>query len=185
MAGRSGTDPIAPGEVTAVLLVGLCHRLVAVLPTVAAANAVLVDASGTTRAVAGSSAATKACLSLPMNAGPWRGSVSVHSTNGIGFSNEDEGLIRTLTAAVQDVVRMHRDAAYFETELDGLRTAMATRASIEQAKGIVMAIRGVGPEAAFEMLSAQSQMDNNKLVAVAQEIVASVHPRDGRQQQHR
>jgi DNA-binding FrmR family transcriptional regulator len=50
---------------------------------------------------------------------------------------------------------------------DALQGAFAHRAVIEQAKGIIMAARGVDAEAAFELLTAQSQHTNTKLHAVA------------------
>lgn len=41
------------------------------------------------------------------------------------------------------------------------------RAPIEQAKGILMAMHRIGPEAAFDMLIEQSQRSNRKLREVA------------------
>jgi GAF domain-containing protein len=56
-------------------------------------------------------------------------------------------------------------------EVDGLRTALRTRAVIEQAKGIIMAATGCTAEQAFDVLRQQSQRENRKLNQVAQEIV--------------
>lgn len=56
-------------------------------------------------------------------------------------------------------------------ELLGLREAMKRRAVIEQAKGIVMATCGCGPQEAFRILVAQSQHENRKLRVVAGELV--------------
>ncbi|WP_128645892.1 ANTAR domain-containing protein [Rhodococcus sp. BS-15] len=41
------------------------------------------------------------------------------------------------------------------------------RAPIEQAKGILMSVHRIGPQAAFEMLVEQSQKTNRKLREVA------------------
>lgn len=60
-----------------------------------------------------------------------------------------------------------------EHELAGLRTAMATRGVIEQAKGMVMLTLKIDADAAFEVLVKRSQATNTKLVDVAREIVAS------------
>ena len=56
-------------------------------------------------------------------------------------------------------------------ELDGLRTAMATRGIIEQAKGVLIATLGIDATAAFEVLTQMSQRSHRKLVEVAREVV--------------
>ena len=58
-----------------------------------------------------------------------------------------------------------------EQEVAGLRTAMGTRALIEQAKGMVMLSLKIDADAAFEVLARRSQTTNTKLVDVAREIV--------------
>jgi GAF domain-containing protein len=52
-----------------------------------------------------------------------------------------------------------------------MQQAMASRAVIEQAKGVVMQSRGVGEEVAFEVLRRASSHSNRKLRDIAQEIV--------------
>ncbi|MFD9662793.1 ANTAR domain-containing protein [Rhodococcus sp. NPDC059968] len=59
-------------------------------------------------------------------------------------------------------------------EFSGLTRAMKTRAVIEQAKGIVMALRGVSVDRAFEILVAQSQQEHVRLAEVARRIAESV-----------
>ena len=54
-----------------------------------------------------------------------------------------------------------------------LVTAMASRAGIEQAKGVLMAQRGIGAEAAFAWMAATSQDTNVKLREVAAHVVAT------------
>ena len=53
----------------------------------------------------------------------------------------------------------------------GLARAMASRAVIEQAKGVLIATMGVSAEEAFDLLRQQSQAENRKLREVATEIV--------------
>jgi PAS domain S-box-containing protein len=65
-------------------------------------------------------------------------------------------------------------AATLATELEQLREAMVSRATIEQAKGVLMAREGVGPDGAFDVLREQSQHANRKLRDVAAELVAEV-----------
>lgn len=57
-------------------------------------------------------------------------------------------------------------------ENDGLRAAMRYRAVIEQAKGILMARTGVGPETAFQQLVGHSQRTQLKVTRVAAAVVA-------------
>ncbi len=59
----------------------------------------------------------------------------------------------------------HRDLA------DQMRDAMATRAVIEQAKGILMGQRGCSAEDAFDILVKLSQESNRKLRDVAQALL--------------
>ena len=56
-------------------------------------------------------------------------------------------------------------------EATNLATAMASRAVIEQAKGVLMATTGCSPGDAFDLLRQQSQLENRKLREIAQEIV--------------
>jgi AmiR/NasT family two-component response regulator len=52
-----------------------------------------------------------------------------------------------------------------------LAKAMRSRATIEQAKGILIGRLGCSPDQAFQLLVAQSQHENRKLRAVAEELV--------------
>ena len=58
-------------------------------------------------------------------------------------------------------------------EIGGLRDAMESRATIEQAKGIIIASMGCGAEEAFQVLTQQSQHQNRKLRDIAEELVRS------------
>lgn len=59
-------------------------------------------------------------------------------------------------------------------EIEGLRTAMETRAVIEQAKGMIMVTLKLDPDAAFEVLVDRSQRTHTKLHEVAAEMVADM-----------
>jgi AmiR/NasT family two-component response regulator len=54
-----------------------------------------------------------------------------------------------------------------------LEAALAHRAEIEQAKGIIIGATGASPDAAFEVLVQQSQHENRKLREVALDLVNS------------
>ena len=55
-----------------------------------------------------------------------------------------------------------------------LERALDSRAVIDQAKGVLMAVHGVDADAAFAMLVDRSQRTNTKLRAVAEDLLASV-----------
>jgi GAF domain-containing protein len=61
------------------------------------------------------------------------------------------------------------------TEAANLRTAIQSRAVIEQAKGILMARDRCTPDEAFDMLRRLSQHRNVKLREIAQAVVDAVH----------
>ena len=86
------------------------------------------------------------------------------------------GLAEEATARTQDAdepsTAGRLDLAAALAELDGLRTAMATRGTIEQAKGVVMASLGVDAATAFEVLCRKSQRSGRKLIDIAEDVVA-------------
>jgi hypothetical protein len=59
------------------------------------------------------------------------------------------------------------------TELEQLRAAMASRATIEQAKGVLMLLTTCSDQVAFALLTHISSHTHRKLRDVAQEITAS------------
>ena len=64
-------------------------------------------------------------------------------------------------------------AAALEVEVAQLRAAMASRAAIEQAKGILMLLTGCTDQVAFDLLAHISGHTHRKLRDVAQAITAS------------
>jgi hypothetical protein len=66
----------------------------------------------------------------------------------------------------QDLVRELQDL------VANLQVALVTRATIDQAKGILMAAQGCTPDEAFDLLRRASQRENRKLHDVAADIVA-------------
>jgi hypothetical protein len=65
------------------------------------------------------------------------------------------------------------EVARLRTELDQMRVAMASRAAIEQAKGILMLLTTCGDEVAFELLTHISSHTHRKVRDVAQAITES------------
>jgi hypothetical protein len=89
------------------------------------------------------------------------------------------GIVTALTGLVVDVTecrttppadeQVHR----LETEVEQLRNAMASRAAIEQAKGILMLLMGCGDQVAFDLLAHISSHTHRKVRDVAVSIIES------------
>lgn len=56
----------------------------------------------------------------------------------------------------------------------GLQEAMKSRALIEQAKGMLMALHGISADRAFEVLVEQSQSRNIRVATIALEVVETL-----------
>src|SRR5215210_9541825 len=69
---------------------------------------------------------------------------------------------------------LHDDRVHaLEIEVAQLRTAMVSRAVIEQAKGVLMLLTGCADQVAFDLLTHISSHTHRKVREVAQELVAS------------
>jgi hypothetical protein len=89
------------------------------------------------------------------------------------------GAVTALTGLVVDVTdnrattpaeeELHR----LETEIEQLRSAMASRAAIEQAKGVLMLLMGCGDQVAFDLLAHISSHTHRKVRDVAASVVES------------
>lgn len=100
------------------------------------------------------------------------GALNLYNTHGAGFTPDDGVLLRLLVSnaarSVQDYARL-RSAHDLAAQL---REAMASRAPIEQVKGILMAAHGLDADAAFNLLRTQSQNTNTKLHDLARTFLA-------------
>ena len=80
----------------------------------------------------------------------------------------------TVRAYLADVTGLLEHAGRLgQTEVTQLRTAMASRATIEQAKGILMLLTSCSEQVAFELLAHMSSHTHRKVREVAQSIVDS------------
>jgi GAF domain-containing protein len=99
------------------------------------------------------------------------GALDVYSEQVDAFGSEEVSLAEVIAAhaglATQIAAALHGQRNLAEQ----LRSAMSSRAVIEQAKGIIMGSTGCGPEIAFERLAQQSQHENRKLREIAAELV--------------
>jgi GAF domain-containing protein len=112
-------------------------------------------------------------MSVPLAAdGRTVGALNLYSRRLDAFGREELALGELLAAhaslAVQAAVAFYssRDLA------EQLRSAMASRALIEQAKGVLVARERIDPGTAFERLVARSQAANRKLRDIAGDLVA-------------
>ncbi len=102
--------------------------------------------------------------------------LNLYSLRAHGFGAEARGLAGEFAAhAAIAVSNMYAFDTSRKTALQ-LQQAMASRAVIDQAKGIIMAERRIDADQAFQVLAQASQRANRKLRDIAQEIVDAVHP---------
>ena len=90
---------------------------------------------------------------------------------GSPLQREDVELLAVTVAGVLLELRLRRE---LEELAEDLQRAMQSRATIEQAKGIIMALRRVGADEAFAHLVRLSSSRHRKLRDVAREIVESI-----------
>lgn len=114
----------------------------------------------------------RSSVSVPLHVeGRVMGALNLYSRELDAFSAEDVSLGEiiaghaSLATQVAAAMIRNRDLA------SQLSEALQSRATIEQAKGIVMATAGCGPDAAFELLVQQSQHENRKLREVCADLV--------------
>jgi GAF domain-containing protein len=122
----------------------------------------------------------RSSLSLPLVvAGDGIGALNLYSRQSNQFSDEDGEDAQVF--GDQGAVALANAQAYWEQAAlaENLTTALASRATIEQAKGVIMATAGCDPDEAFARLRQQSQYENRKLRDVATEIVRNQGRHDG------
>jgi hypothetical protein len=87
---------------------------------------------------------------------------------------DDEGRVTAVEGLVVEAPRPSDDRVRaLEVEVAQLRTAMAGRAPIEQAKGVLMLLTGCGEQVAFDLLAHISSHTHRKVREVALDLVAS------------
>ncbi|MFJ7218890.1 ANTAR domain-containing protein [Amycolatopsis sp. NPDC098790] len=104
----------------------------------------------------------------------YQGSLNLYGTDSDGFSLLDAALLELFTTAAEAALRSARRFEAAQETIGQLRTALTSRAVIDQAKGMLMALHRISAEAAFELLVTQSQQRNVKLREVAQQFVAGI-----------
>jgi GAF domain-containing protein len=119
----------------------------------------------------------RSCLAMPVTLGERQsGAVTLYGTSPTGFSRVEEALLRAATAAVSRTVADAARTREARERADHMHLALASRAVIDQAKGLLMALHGIDADAAFAMLSRMSQESNIKLHTVARNLVDTIAP---------
>lgn len=105
------------------------------------------------------------------------GALNVYSRQPHAFGDEDIARCETF-AAYAAIAVGNAHALVSTAELaNHLRVAMESRATIEQAKGVLMAANHCSPDEAFELLVRASQRENIKLRDLAARLVRSAQKR--------
>ncbi len=101
------------------------------------------------------------------------GAMNLYSREENAFGSEQIATGRQFAAQAAIVIAYARSYWNARQLSQNLEAAMAHRAEIEQAKGILVGTTGCTPDQAFEILVRQSQHENRKLREVAAELVQS------------
>lgn len=127
---------------------------------------------------------TRSSLSLPIAAHTHTaGALNLYSPKAPGFADADLTGLRSLAAQATGAIALAQRLADAREYADDLRTAMESRAVIDQAIGVIMGRRGCRADEAFGLLRAASQRRNVKLRDLCEELLTSVGggpPTDGR-----
>jgi transcriptional regulator with GAF, ATPase, and Fis domain len=99
------------------------------------------------------------------------GAVNCYSTHSHGFADLDEKLLELYTTAITATLRMYSRYQQAQLTIGQMRQALENRAVIDQAKGILMALRQISADAAFTLLMEQSQNENVKVRELAIRLV--------------
>ncbi|MFD4635896.1 ANTAR domain-containing response regulator [Lentzea sp. NPDC058436] len=101
------------------------------------------------------------------------GTLNIYSRTATAFDPFDEGLMRLFTTAASATITNAQRWKRSQRQVEHLERALESRAVIEQAKGVLMAVHTCSAEDAFGMLVEQSQRANTKLRDVAAKLLAS------------
>jgi GAF domain-containing protein len=91
------------------------------------------------------------------------------------FDEFDTALVRMAAQRCADTVAAAQEIIGARTLAAQLEQAMGSRAVIEQAKGVLMGLRGITEQEAFEILRNHSQNRNIKVRDLAQRIVTGAY----------
>ena len=112
-------------------------------------------------------------LALPLESGGRRfGALNLYGYARHAFDRTDLVLVRMAAARAADALAAAVQVAGAREVAAQMEQAMASRAVIEQAKGVLMGRHSISEMVAFELLRRQSQEQNLKLRVLAAQLVA-------------
>ena len=121
----------------------------------------------------------RSSLSVPLPyQGTSIGALNNYSSGAGAFGSEEAMTAAVEVAEVVAVAVANAEAhARAVDQAHNMRRAMESRATIEQAKGVLMAQRGIDAQQAFDLLREASQRYNRKLRDIAAGIISSTQGR--------
>ncbi|MEU7482081.1 ANTAR domain-containing protein [Lentzea sp. NPDC042327] len=102
------------------------------------------------------------------------GSLNICSYSAPAFDPSDESVMWLFTTAASAAISNAHQRQRSREHIGNLETALASRAVIEQAKRILMAVHACTADQAFELLVQQSQHNDVRLRDVARHLHGSV-----------
>ncbi|GAB3575571.1 GAF and ANTAR domain-containing protein [Amycolatopsis endophytica] len=102
------------------------------------------------------------------------GGLDMYSFTARAFDPYDEQMMRLFVTAACDAFANARRWEATNRKIGQLETALTSRADIDQAKGVLMAIHGCTADEAFARLVEESQRTNTKLAVVARKLLDSL-----------
>ncbi len=102
------------------------------------------------------------------------GSLNLYHSDNHGFTGLEAALLRLYTASAEAALHSAHRHRKARQHIDQLQQALATRAVINQAKGIIMGAHRIPADEAFDMLVDKSQRQNVKLNHLAAQFIAEI-----------
>jgi GAF domain-containing protein len=102
------------------------------------------------------------------------GSLNLYGYGADGFDALEAALLELYTTAAEAALRNAQRYLRAREQTNQLSEALTTRAVIDQAKGILMAVRRISADEAFAVLVEQSQHQNVKLRDLAARFVTTI-----------
>jgi transcriptional regulator with GAF, ATPase, and Fis domain len=102
------------------------------------------------------------------------GSLNLYHSETHGFNALDTALLELYTTAAEAALRATQRYLRARQHTDNLQQALTSRATIDQAKGIIMAAHRIPADSAFAKLVEQSQQQNIKLADLATKFINDI-----------
>jgi GAF domain-containing protein len=104
----------------------------------------------------------------------YHGSLNLYGFRPHGYRSLDEAMLELYTTAAEAALQSARRYLQARKHAGHLQSALNSRATIDQAKGIVMGARRIPADEAFMLLVEHSQRENVKLRDLADRLVTNI-----------